>query len=240
MEDTNPFAVAELVDNPEQRCPVVLVLDTSRSMQGKAIDELNAGIRQFADDLKADPLAALRVEVAIVTFGGNAQAIDVRQGHGAAIAADPAVAFVPADTFSPPALRADGGTPMGDAVNLGLDLLRGRKAMYKNHGIPYFRPWLFLISDGEPTDQNWSAAADQARLEESLKGVSVFPIGVEKADMGPLAMFSSQRSPAKLTSIGEFQSLFRWLSGSLSAVANSRPGETVTLPNAGWAQIDPS
>ncbi|MCA9877653.1 MAG: VWA domain-containing protein, partial [Thermomicrobiales bacterium] len=137
-------------------------------------------------------------------------------------------------------LHADGGTPMGDAVNLGLDLLRGRKAMYKNHGIPYFRPWLFLISDGEPTDQNWSAAADQARLEESQKGVSVFPIGVEKADMGPLAMFSSQRSPAKLTSIGEFQSLFRWLSGSLSAVANSRPGELVTLPAAGWAQIDPS
>jgi uncharacterized protein YegL len=34
--------------------------------------------------------------------------------------------------------------------------------------------------------------------------------------------------------------LFQWLSESLAAVANSRPGEIVTLPAAGWTQIDPS
>ncbi|MFT4040996.1 MAG: VWA domain-containing protein [Thermomicrobiales bacterium] len=240
MQETNPFALAELVDNPEQRCPVVLVLDVSSSMQGKAISELNAGLAQFARDLKNDSLASLRVEVAIVTFGGTAQAVDVRNGRASAIANDPAQAFAPADAFSPPTLQASGGTPMGDAVAMGLDLLRGRKAIYREHGIPYFRPWMFVVSDGAPTDENWVAAAEQARLEESQKGVSVFPIGVDAADMGTLAMFSSQRSPAKLAGIEQFQSLFRWLSGSVAAVANSRPGEVVTLPAAGWATIDPS
>ena len=50
--------------------------------------------------------------------------------------------------------------------------------------MPYFRPWLFLISDGAPTDPDWIQAAEAARLEESVNGVSVFPIGVERADLG--------------------------------------------------------
>ena len=56
-------------DNPEDRCPVVLLLDTSASMTGDPIKELNAGIVQFKDELAADPLASKRVEIAIVTFG---------------------------------------------------------------------------------------------------------------------------------------------------------------------------
>lgn len=241
MSDENPFAIAELRNNPEQRCPVVLVLDTSYSMiDGNAIKALNAGLVQFSNDLKGDTLASLRVEIAVVTFGGTAQAVDVRTGTGNSIDADPAIAFVPAASFAPPTLTADGNTPMGAAVELALDLLHGRKAMYKSHGLPYFRPWLFLISDGEPTDDNWATTAEHARLEESVKGVSIFPIGVENADMGTLAMFSSQRSPARLSGIDEFGSLFRWLSGSVSAVAKSRPGEMISLPTMGWAVIDPS
>jgi len=37
----------EFQDNPEPRCPVVLLLDTSGSMAGKPIDELNAGLQDF-------------------------------------------------------------------------------------------------------------------------------------------------------------------------------------------------
>src|SRR4051794_36127754 len=54
-------------DNPENRCPVVLVLDTSGSMAGKPIQELNAGLQTLQSELADDPLAAKRVEVAIVT-----------------------------------------------------------------------------------------------------------------------------------------------------------------------------
>ena len=165
---------------------------------------------------------------------------DVREGRGHNIAADSALAFVTVDAFKPPTLRASGDTPMGTAVQQGLDLLRGRKSLFKEGGVPYFRPWLFLISDGAPTDPDWIRAAEAARLEESVNGVSIFPIGVERADLGTLAMFSSQRAPALLSNIQAFQSLFQWLSESLAAVANSRPGEIVTLPAAGWTQIDPS
>jgi uncharacterized protein YegL len=129
---------------------------------------------------------------------------------------------------------------MGAAVKQGLSLLRDRKDQYKQAGIPYFRPWLFLISDGQPTDKEWEAAAADARIEESLNGVLVWPVGVDAADMTKLAMFSAERQPLRLTGIRDFGSLFQWLSSSLAAVANSRPGQQVELPPvSGWAAINP-
>ena len=198
------------------------------------------GSSNWREISRRDPLASLRVELAIVSFGGTVSTVDVRDGRGQSITADPVLAFVTVDAFKPPTLRANGDTPMGAAVQQGLDLLRGRKSLFKEGGVPYFRPWLFLISDGAPTDPDWIRAAEAARLEESVNGVSVFPIGVERADLATLAMFSSQRAPALLSNIQAFQSLFQWLSESLAAVANSRPGDIVTLPAAGWTQIDPS
>lgn len=56
------------MDNPEPRCPCLL-LDSSTSMAGQRIDELNAGLNTFASQLTSDGLAAKRVEVAVISFG---------------------------------------------------------------------------------------------------------------------------------------------------------------------------
>jgi uncharacterized protein YegL len=224
MESTmtqNSLEKIEFVDNPEPRCAVALVLDVSGSMAGQAIAELNNGLLEFDKDLKSDPLASLRVEVGMVTFGGRVSSID----------------FVTADQFQPPVLQADGGTPMGQAVQMALSMLRDRKNSYKANGIDYYRPWLFLITDGEPTD-SWEAAAAQARQEEDQKGVSVYAIGVEGANMQTLSQFSSKRQPLKLRGL-TFRELFQWLSKSLGAVALSNPGQQAPLPTVGWAEAEP-
>jgi uncharacterized protein YegL len=67
----NAFDKVEFAENPEPRVPCVLVVDTSASMQGAKIDELNKGLAFYKQELLADPLASKRVEVAIVTFGGR-------------------------------------------------------------------------------------------------------------------------------------------------------------------------
>jgi len=216
----NPLERIEFVDNPEPRCAVTLVLDVSGSMAGQPITELNAGLQEFERAIKADPLAALRVEVAMVTFGGVVSSID----------------FVNADQFHSPELTAGGDTPMGQAVQQALTMLRERKDTYKRNGIDYYRPWLFLITDGAPTD-SWQAIAEQARQEEDRKGVSVYAIGVEGADMQTLTQFSSKRQPLKLKGLS-FRELFQWLSKSLGAVALSKPGEQAPLPAVGWTQAD--
>ena len=53
------FTGAEFADNPEPRCACLLLLDTSGSMRGYAIDELNAGLQAFSEELKADALGSL-------------------------------------------------------------------------------------------------------------------------------------------------------------------------------------
>jgi len=229
----------EFQENPEPRCPVVLLLDTSGSMAGKPIDELNAGLQDFQKALKDDRLASLRVEVAVVTFGGDVNALDVTAGGTKSVPFDAQQAFVTADRFLAPTLDAKGETPMGEAVGRGLSLIHDRKEIYKQASLDYFRPWMFLITDGRPTDNGWEAVADQARTEEARKGLAFYAVAVEGADMKTLQRFSDQRPPVKLKGLA-FRELFQWLSKSLSSVANSQPGQQAPLPPVGWAEMDTS
>ncbi|MGA2735903.1 MAG: VWA domain-containing protein [Bryobacteraceae bacterium] len=218
-----PFgAGVEFADNPEPRCPCLLLLDTSGSMRGQPLNELNAGIRVFRDELSADLMASKRVEVAIVGFG-PVQVLSE---------------FQTVDTFNPPTLAATGDTPMGAAVEEGLALLDQRKQAYRANGIAFYRPWIFLITDGGPTDA-WMNAAAKVKSGEAAKHFSFFAVGVEGARMDILRQFGT-REPLKLKEL-RFRDLFVWLSNSLGSVSKSKVDETVDLVNPatpqGWASV---
>jgi uncharacterized protein YegL len=226
MTESNDFATQvafgtdNFAENPEQRCPCVLVLDRSGSMGGEPIAQLNAGLATFKDELAADSLAMKRVDTAIVTFGPPALEMP----------------FHTAPNFFPPSLTAQGDTPMGGAINLALDTLDARKAEYKANGISYYRPWVFLITDGGPTDA-WHSAAARIREGEASKKFAFFAVGVQGANMDTLAQISTARQPLSLQGL-KFRELFQWLSASMAAVSRSTPGTEVPLTNpTGWASV---
>lgn len=213
---------ADFATNAEPRCPVVLLLDNSGSMGGQPIQQLNQGVAVFKQSVEQDGLAALRVEVAIVSFGP----VVMRQD------------FVTIDQFVPPQLQAEQLTPMGEAINYALDLLENRKADYKNNGIQYYRPWVFLITDGSPTD-TWQPAAQRVRQGENDKKFSFFAVGVQGADMGILSKIADPTRPPMLLNGLDFTSMFLWLSQSMKQVSHSQPGATTMIqtPGIGWGQV---
>jgi len=211
----------EFAENPDPRCPCILLLDTSASMDGAPIDALNQGLRVLHKDLIGDEIAQRRVEVAIVTFG-----------HGGVQVMQP---FVIAREFKPPTLTAGSNTPMGAAINLALDLLHERKTLYHENAIPYYRPWVFLITDGAPTD-SWQQAADRIRDEEHRKELAFFAVGIANANMERLAQIAF-RKPLKLQGL-KFSELFLWLSRSQKRVSASVVGESVKLPPSDdWSEV---
>ncbi len=101
MSNYNLEAAVEFAENPESRCPCVLLLDVSGSMKGAPIDALNLGIQAFKEDLSKDTVASNRVEVALVAFDNE---VVVHND------------FCTIDNFNPPKLVHGGTTHMGSAV----------------------------------------------------------------------------------------------------------------------------
>lgn len=215
-----PVGLPEFVQNPENRCPVVLLLDTSYSMLGEPIQELNRGITAFKEDVVEDSQASLSVELAIVTFGGTVTLIQD---------------FTSIDNFIPPQLEVNGLTPMGEAIEYGLDLVERRKKIYKDNGILYYRPWVFLITDGAPTDENWQSAAQRVREAEAERRQCFFAVGVQGADMNTLRQIAPGE-PMLLNGL-DFCSMFVWLAASMKQVSGSKVGEAIALPAVGWGQV---
>jgi uncharacterized protein YegL len=219
MPNSTLEQVVGFAENSEPRCPCVIVVDSSASMEGEPIRQLNTGLLQFKQELEQDDLASKRVEVAVVSF--NSVATVERD-------------FVTIDQFDPPTLTAGGCTEMGAGIEKALDLIEDRKAVYRTNGVAYYRPWLFLFTDGEPTD-DVSRAAQRIHEAETNRKVACFAVGVEGANMPRLGEVMV-RPPVKLNGL-DFKGVFQWLSASMKKVAESHVDEQVGLPAVGWGKI---
>lgn len=220
MEDLIPDLV--LKDNTSQRLPCVVIVDGSTSMRGAAIDNLNDGLVLLEKELKADDVASLRVQLLIIRIGGQDQA---------EILSD----WTDAIDFTAPKITANGTTPLGAGVKLALKKIEEQKALYRENQITYNRPWLFILTDGAPTDRNWENVAEKAKFAEEKGKVVIFPIGTEDAIFANLDKFSNRQ--AMMLKNLNFKELFVWLSQSVSAGSKTEIGTETQLPAATWGAV---
>ncbi len=232
----------DLITNPTPRVPICLVLDCSPSMSGEVskgsavqqteprpIDELNAGLKVFFTAVKEDEVAKYSAEISIVAFSGVAEEI---------------LDFDSITNVAIPTVDLEirhGGTSIGKAVDLALNLLDRRKNDYKDSGVDYFQPWLVIITDGRPTDFSHLEVAPRVADLVRSKKLTIFPIGVGKgSDLLALEMFSPSRKPLRLKEL-RFKEFFEWLSQSVTVVSQSMPGEAIKLPLdkiSDWGTLD--
>lgn len=210
----NDFS-SEVAENYEQKCLCVLVLDVSGSMGGSPIQELNKGLQDFYDEISNDPATSQRLEVALVTFS-----------HVVSTIQSPALV----ENFTMPKLRASGSTATVNAVRNAIDIVSARKAWYKTTNQTYYRPWIILMTDGEPDDdQDVDGLAKQIKQDTESKKYMFLPIGVGKdANMSVLSKMQGNIPPMKLQGT-KFSSFFKWLSASMGTVVNSTEGQQVNL-----------
>ena len=215
------------VSNPAPRCPVILLLDTSGSMSGQPLRELQSGLDQFLRETSDDETASMSVELEIITFGGD---VEIQ------------ASFAPVCDIAdmPPMLSANGSTPLGEALKLADSELKARRRLYKQKGIASYKPWIVLMTDGCPNDNYKSAAASMKSLGEEGK-LQYIGIGIgDEADFDTLRDILPERpGPVKLKGLC-FKEFFKWLTDSLKSVSASSVAEqdNVRLGNVtSWADL---
>jgi uncharacterized protein YegL len=213
MIEQESFGAPKIAAPGEAHLACVLLLDTSGSMHGKPIDSLNRALKDFKQKVSMDEMAKKKVDIAIVEFNSTARVVQD---------------FTPISQMEPITLEADGTTAMGEGINLAIDMVKERNRFYSTLGTPSYKPWIFMITDGTPTDD--ISGAIRRIEEEENKGSSgklkFFALGVSDYDKDTL--FKLTKRVMELSDT-DFAGIFDWMSESMVAISVSRVGEEFKL-----------
>lgn len=214
-------------ENYQQKCLCVLVLDTSGSMNASgAIKELNDGLVQFKKETMQDPVTRDRLEVAIISFNSRVEIIQ-----------EPDIL----PNIQIPTLQASGQTQLVAAIQKAQDVIEERKQYYKSQGIPYYRPWIVVMTDGDPypAGQDVAGIASQVKNDAKDNKYVFFVIGIgDDIQDTVLQTLATQDYPAVRMDAVKFSEFFTWLSASASVVVNDNAADDshVSTPDIGWAK----
>ena len=219
---TERFA-GESAVNQEQKCMCVFVLDVSGSMRGEKLDALNQGLRDFYNEIKSgeggiSEKLIEQLEVAIIQYDEEAK-----------ILREPKL--LDEEEILPVLEERGSTTETVVAMEEAIKMVEDRKAWYKETGQKYYRPWIVVMTDGEPYGDRATAAdidaiSSRVAVETEGKKYFVMGIGVGEANMDLLRKMCGKALPLAGTKFTEF---FKWLSNSLSMVSKSKEGEKVNI-----------
>lgn len=186
-----------------RRLPVYLLLDTSGSMYGEPIEAVKNGVQTLIATLRNDPYALEQAFVSIITFNTKAQQV---------------TPLTELAVFQQPNIEASGCTALGEALELLAQKMDSEITKTTAERKGDWRPLVFLMTDGEPTD---NISKGLAEFKKRKCGVVVACAAGHSANTNTLKQITEnvvQLDTADSTTIKAF---FKWVSASISTSSKS-------------------
>jgi uncharacterized protein YegL len=216
------------IDPALERTPTVLLVDTSGSMSREVapepgenpiprIDQVNEGLSIFKEEISSMDQVEREVDVSLISFGGG---VSVEEE------------FTPITEWEPPELSESGRTPMGEAIEKAIDIVEDRKESYKEEGIPYKRPFIWVLTDGKPTDMQpdsdkWEDIHQTIQDGEDKKSFALFIMAVGEDAKEAIEPLHPSRTIA--LDDGKFREYFEFLSASVEQVSSTVNEEDIDI-----------
>ena len=207
MEQLNFGDVPQIVNANESHMALVFLVDTSGSMSGQPIDELNRGMNRFKDQVCKDEKTKGILDIAIIRFSTDWEVVQD---------------FTPIEYMQPVSFEAEGSTYMAEALSKSIEMVNERSRFYRRSGTEPYKPWIVLISDGAPFD-DIDAMSKEINDMVEMEKLAFWSLAVPGADTKVLHKLSGRRV-LDLADY-DFAGFFDWVSKSMRAVSVSSPGE---------------
>jgi len=196
-----------IINASEHHMACLFLVDTSGSMAGEPIQELNEGLRRFKEQVCEDKTTREVLDVAVVEFNSNVRVVQP---------------FVPVEYMENMNLVANGGTSMGAGLRTAIDMIDERYRFYRNTGSEPYCPWIVMITDGYPTDSIEGLQEEILRLDEESK-LRLWSLAVEGADTNQLNQLCHGKRVLVLKDY-DFTKFFDWVNKSMRHISVSSPG----------------
>ncbi|MGW7455084.1 vWA domain-containing protein [Streptomyces sp. NPDC054787] len=154
-----------------QLLPFYLVCDASGSMAGVGVDTINSSLPELHAELSSNPAIADKARFGLIGFSTTATVLQ------------PLADVSELDAL--PTLSPGGITSYDAAFRLLKDTIEQDVEELKSQGHAVYRPVVFFLSDGVPTDLDWRTSLRE--LYGSRFAPKIIAFGIGQADLGVIS-----------------------------------------------------
>jgi uncharacterized protein YegL len=174
-------------------------------MVGPPLEAVGNGVVTMLAALRKNPYAMETVCLSIITFGAKARQV---------------VPLTEVQAVPPPRLSIQPGTSLGAALDLLRECIEAEVVKTTASQKGDFRPLVFILTDGQPTDQ-WAQAADRLRgVKPRLAHIYAIGCG-DEVDFSPLSRVADLCIYMRGLSTDSFAKFFVWMSASVQSLSVS-------------------